>query len=187
MEGDMMDIVERLRQQLAEKVELNNQLADYLGDAEIALVECNKEVETAYEERAMAYRELAESQAKYKTYYDAWVEQEKRINTAERALVESQAREKILRDEFAKFHKTVNQTDPTRFQRSLGRADKALAMPSDSTALGSAIRQAKREALLEHEPEDNSIFIHIFLLALVITAIGIALGLASGYLGGFMK
>jgi hypothetical protein len=55
----------------------------------------------------------------------------------------------VLRDEFTRFHKIVDQTDPTMFQQALSRADKILVIPHDSAALDSAIKQAKREALLE--------------------------------------
>jgi hypothetical protein len=61
------------------------------------------------------------------------------INDLKQQLAESQAREKVLRDALKDYH----QFRPTDI------SVKALAVPSDSTALDTMLKQAKREALLE--------------------------------------
>jgi hypothetical protein len=63
-------------------------------------------------------------------------------------LAECQAREKVLRQEFTRLHAVVDATEPTQFQQALRRADKALSIPSDSTALDAMKQQARRAALL---------------------------------------
>jgi len=77
--------------------------------------------------------------------HESLIGTQKDVNALQQQLVESLAREKVLRDalqdEFE--YQSANYDEPNH---ELG---KALAMPSDSTALDSAIRQAKREILLE--------------------------------------
>jgi hypothetical protein len=63
-----------------------------------------------------------------------------------RQLAECQAREKVLRDAFIEISENATSFDD---EWCGAIADEALAIPSDSTALDQAIRQAKREALLE--------------------------------------
>jgi hypothetical protein len=63
------------------------------------------------------------------------------LRDAYRQLAESQAMVKVLREALDTYTKNVGMYGDT--------ARDALALPSDSTALDSAIRQAKREALLE--------------------------------------
>jgi hypothetical protein len=66
------------------------------------------------------------------------------ILSLERRLAECQARKKVLRDalEVSWTEKYVSGYSARKL------AEEALTMPSDSTALDEAIRQAKREALL---------------------------------------
>jgi hypothetical protein len=61
-------------------------------------------------------------------------------------LAESQAREKVLRDALGRIWE-IDMNNSWSCQS--GMAKEALALPSDSTALDSAIWQAKREVLLE--------------------------------------
>jgi hypothetical protein len=98
--------------------------------------------DSLFQQKMALKQQLAECQASCKLSFE-------QICLKDKQLAESQAREKVLREEFKFFHAVIDGTDPTRFQRSLGRADRALALPHDSTALDSAIKQAKREALLE--------------------------------------
>jgi len=94
-------------------------------------------------------------------------------HSMETALAESQAREKVLRDALEqfdgliKYQYTGNREAMSALMHAAGVGAVALDLPSDSTALDEAMRQAKREALLEAIAEwekpygltDGSLFI----------------------------
>src|SRR3990167_8563595 len=69
------------------------------------------------------------------------------IESLRQQLAESQARENVLRGALETWY--GDPYDDISGQYKINKTKKALAMPSDSTALDSAIRQAKREALLD--------------------------------------
>jgi hypothetical protein len=85
-------------------------------------------------------RQLEVTQLEYKEYREMALESD---NELRQQLSECQAREKVLRDELQ-----MVAYDEEGFCMNPDAAE-ALAMPYDSTALDEAIKQAKREALLE--------------------------------------
>ncbi len=86
-------------------------------------------------------QQLAECQTESANWFRKYMEEND-------ALAESQAREKVLRDALNAVELEFYQYTEG-FTILWGEIDAALALPSDSTVLDSAIRQAKREALLE--------------------------------------
>ena len=77
-------------------------------------------------------------------------ERERLLAESQEVAASSQAREKVLRDALNSFE--LRDDEVLGFwQTSLtaSQVDSALSLPSDSTALDAAIRQAKRGALLE--------------------------------------
>ena len=74
------------------------------------------------------------------------------------SLAECQAREKVLRDALDSFYVNDFQfSDVWGSSKTPKEIDEALSLPSDSTALDTLLKQAKREALLEAltELQDN--------------------------------
>jgi DNA repair exonuclease SbcCD ATPase subunit len=138
--------IESLRQALADSDNLEEQLMFRIQDqeAEIAtlkqqLAECQQKLEMA--EAVIAgdgalitglKNDLAEYQKQHELV-TSW------LNPTRKQLLECQAREKVLRDAVKDYH----QFRPTDI------SVKALAMPSDSTALDTMKKQWQRERTLE--------------------------------------
>lgn len=91
-------------------------------------------------------QQLAECQKKKLTQKYTML---KRAVSAEQQLAESQARVKVLRDALNSCHRYIGANNGYQYGYNESAVHAALTLPSDSTALDSAIRQAKREALLE--------------------------------------
>lgn len=129
---------------------------------------CRKAWEAANSEIESLRQQLAECQAECKRLDAGWhaANQEAFIakQATEKLVLESQAREKVLREVLS----TIAQINAMDYQYQRWAKD-ALTLPSDSTALDSAIRQAKREgghkalldaadkvaAAAEGQPENN--------------------------------
>jgi hypothetical protein len=148
------DATKELRQQLTRITHIANcETADsflLLSDDEkrkwfaMATIESTRRKEVE-QQLAEAVKMLSEQDFDYNRKTNAIIDRHSK------QLAESQAREKVLRDAllnavstcFTEYSHHKFMTDHDFF------VNKALALPSDSTALDSAIRQAKREALLE--------------------------------------
>lgn len=138
-----MDTVERLRS-------LNDGLLMCGNDYSDVLLDAAKDVESLRQQ----VRELSELLDCVKSEREQQLAEQKRLTALvyraadplKKQLAECQAREKVLRDALDDYRGQVN-------QYGQHTAAITLDMPSDSTALESAIRQAKREggreALLE--------------------------------------
>jgi chromosome segregation ATPase len=151
----MTDIVERLREDnegcgtrmedAAVEIEsLRQQLAECQAHAKI--LETGAGVSLG---ELAASQKLAECQAENATLTDRIVDIGSKVINLERQAIECQARETVLRD----FVDVCIELDDYLTITVTDALDRVRDLPSDSTALDEAIRQAKREALLEAAAE----------------------------------
>lgn len=120
--------IETLRQQLAETRDASRSVADY-----------NLEL----------INQLSESQAEAERYKSAWESSHNQAMQNGQAALESQAREKVLRDAMSlAIYQHSGKGDP-HMNHWTAVFYNVLNANANSTALDSAIKQAKREALLE--------------------------------------
>jgi hypothetical protein len=131
-EDDALDEIKSLRQQLAECVVTNVQLIE----DNCRLVQQLELKDELIEAKEMVNEDLREQVAEVQNQAIA------DVNHFRTALAECQAREKAVRNVLRRY---VERDDITH---EAGVVD-ALALPYNSTALDEAIKQAKREALLE--------------------------------------
>lgn len=165
------EIIESLRQQLANEQAHIKQLETGLDKAITQLEELkvNHKAELVMRDQnsQMYLDNVRQELAEWTNFFSEWdspgevheslIGLQKDVNALHRQLVESQtklveclAREKVLRDELDRIANDLDvvedSIDPDKWPAAVARL--ALAMPSDSTALDLAIKQAKQEALL---------------------------------------
>jgi hypothetical protein len=134
-ENEMSDIVERLYEESQDNVDDDRWIAA-------------QEIESLRQQ-------LAESQANEKRQLKLLDDAEAVIVAQRKERLESQAREKVLRDALEQWDRLIDyqftgsSEAMTALQQAADTGADALAQPQDYTALDSAIKQAKREALLE--------------------------------------